>query len=278
MRHASGAALALLVLSAAAIAQSREFSRTVDLDSGGALRIVGTKGSMRITSWDEPRVEIRARIERPEGVDEDYAARVVEATTIEVTGDRRSVRVATDYSRVPVRHGWGNWGDRTVPPVHYEIRAPQKIDLNVDSDRGPATVAGFDGAIDVVLDRGELELRDIAGDLRVEIDRGQRSRINGVRGRLRVEADRTDLVIDAHALDGDSRIEIDRGDVELRVPDAQRLTVRTDISRRGGFHTDFPIQWMSPDPRQSEGRINGGGTELMVESDRATIELRRRRN
>ncbi len=45
------AALALLVLAAPAGAQTSEFSRTVDLDSGGALRVAGTKGSMRITSF-----------------------------------------------------------------------------------------------------------------------------------------------------------------------------------------------------------------------------------
>lgn len=276
MRHAVAAVVALFVASTAA-AQSREFSRTIDLDPGGTLRVVGSIGSMRITSWAQPQVEVRARIDRPREVDEDYATRAVEATTIEVTGDRRAVTVVSDYSQVPVLNAGRRWSDRREPPVHYEIRAPRRISLNIDSDRGPATVSGFEGTLDIVLDRGELELHDVSGDLRVEIDRGERSRIDGVRGSLRVEADRTNLEIDAHALDRDSRIEIDRGEVELRMPEAQRLTVRTDISRRGRFHTDFPIQWTSSDPRRSEGHINGGGAELFVESDRATIELRRRR-
>jgi hypothetical protein len=278
MRSALRVALALFALSTSAAAQSREFSRTVDLDPGGSLRIVGTKGSMRITSWDEPRVEIHARIERPEDVDDDYATRAIEATTIEVTGDRHTVSVLSDYRNVPSRHERGRWDDRAVPPVHYEIRAPRRINLNVDSDRGPVAVSGIEGTADIVVDRGELDVRDVAGDLRVEIDRGEHSRIEGVRGSLRLEADRTNVDVDAHALDRDSRIEIDRGEVELRVPEAQRLTVRTDISRRGKFHTDLPVQWMSSDPRRSEGHINGGGAELFLESDRATIELRRRRD
>jgi hypothetical protein len=186
--------------------------------------------------------------------------------------------VLSDYRNVPSRHERGRWDDRAVPPVHYEIRAPRRINLNVDSDRGPVAVSGIEGTADIVVDRGELDVRDVAGDLRVEIDRGEHSRIEGVRGSLRLEADRTNVDVDAHALDRDSRIEIDRGEVELRVPEAQRLTVRTDISRRGKFHTDLPVQWMSSDPRRSEGHINGGGAELFLESDRATIELRRRRD
>ena len=278
MRPAIGVALVLLLASSAASAQSREFSRTIDLDPGGTLRLHGSKGSMRITSWAEPRVEVRARIERPDEVDAEYAARAVEATRIEVTGDRYSASVVTDYSQVPTLERRGRWGDRREPAVHYEIRAPRKITLNVDSDRGPVAVSGFEGTFDIVVDRGELEVRDLTGDLRLEIDRGERSRIAGMRGSLRLDADRTNLDIDAHALDRDSRIEIDRGELELRIPDAQRLTVRTDISRRGRFHTDLPIQWTSSDMRRSEGHINGGGAELFVESDRARIELRRRKN
>jgi hypothetical protein len=277
MRRLAGAALTFAVLSGALHAQSKEFSHSAELQPGGALRVVGSKGSIRITSWDQPRVEIRARIERPDNVDDDYAARAIEATRIEVSGDRNSLSIVSDYNAVPALREERRWRDRRDPPVHYEIRAPRKLTLTVDSDRGPIAVSGFEGRFDLVVDRGELDLKDLDGDLRIEIDRGDRSRISGVRGSLQLEADRTNLDIDAHALDRDSRIEIDRGEVELFVPGEQRLTVRTDISRRGGFHTDFPIQWTSSDPRRSQGHINGGGAELFVESDRATIELRRRR-
>jgi hypothetical protein len=131
---------------------------------------------------------------------------------------------------------------------------------------------------DGVADRGKLDVRDVAGDLRVDIDRGERSRIAGLRGRIRLEANRTNLEIDASSLDTDSRIEIDRGHVQLSVPKGQQLTVLTDCLRRDRLHTDFPIQWISAEPRQSEGHINGGGAELFVELGRATVDLRRRQN
>lgn len=270
-------AVLLAMLSAApALAQGREFTRTVDLEAGGMLRVEGTKGSMRIASWDRPQVEIRARIEPPARVTAEYAQRAVEATGIEVIGGGRSLSVASNYDNVPSRNRWGSWDDRAVPPVHFEIRAPRNLNLVVDSDRGPVTVSGFTGSLDAVVDRGELDVRDVSGDVRIEIDRGDRSRLQGIRGSLVLEADRTDVRIDAEGLERDSRIEVDRGDIDLRVPEGQRLTVRTDISRRGHFYTDLPIEWSSSDPRRSEGRINGGGAELRLESDRARVELRRR--
>lgn len=279
MDRRSIAACALVIAwSGSAVAQDREFSRTVALDAGGSLRVDGSKGSMRITGWDRPEVEIRARIEAPRGEDAEYARRVVEATRIDVTGQGASVVVATSYEDVPAKEGgWRRGrGDRTVPAVHYEIHAPRRIVLAIDSDRGPADVSGFEGRFDLVVDRGELHVSDVAGELRLEIDRGDSSRIDGFRGSVTIEADRTDLSIDAQALDRDSRIEIDRGDVEVRVPAGQGLTVHTDISRRGDFRTDFPIEWSTSDPRHSQGRINGGGSSLTVESDRAVIALRRR--
>ena len=279
IRRTAAACAVAVACSGAAAAQGREFSQTVALEAGGTLRVTGSKGSMRITGWDRGEVDIRARIEMPEHEDADYGRRAVEATRIDVTAAAGSVTVATSYDDVPRRDrgaSWTRgWGDRTLPDVHYEIRAPRRVALSIDSDRGPAAVSGFEGRFDLVVDRGELQLSDVSGELRLEIDRGDRSRIDRFRGSLAVEADRTDLAIDAVALDRDSRIEADRGDVEVRLPDGSGLTVHTDISRRGDFYTDFPIEWSTSDPRHSEGRINGGGTALTVESDRARIELRR---
>jgi hypothetical protein len=267
---------AVNLASAALRAQDRQFERTVDLQPTGTLRIEGSKGSMRISSWDQPQVEIRARIELPEDVSAEYGQQVVEATEIEVIPSSGSVTVRSNYDNVPARTGIGRWGDKTVPAVHYEVRAPRRIDLQVDSDRGPASIRGFEGTLDIVIDRGELDLQDAAGDVRLNIDRGEHSTLTNVRGSLTIEADRTDLRIDTAALERDSRIEIDRGDIDLRITPDQRLTVRTDVSRRGRFRSDLPIQWMSEDQRRSEGHVNGGGPQLYVESDRATIGLRAR--
>jgi hypothetical protein len=276
LQPASALLVTLAFAGSPVAAQDRQFSRTVDLQPSGSLRVEGDKGSIRISSWEQPRVEIRARIELPDDESADYAQAVVDATEIEVTANSGSVSVRSNYENVPARTGIGRWGDKTVPAVHYEIRAPRRIDLRVDSDRGPATIRGFEGTLDIVIDRGELDLQDASGDLHLNIDRGERSRLTNVRGSLTIEADRTDLRIETAAVERDSRIEIDRGDVDFRIAADQRLTVRTDLSRRGRFRSDLPIQWMSEDERRSEGHVNGGGPQLYVESDRATIGLRAR--
>ena len=167
LRRAISACVLAIACSAVTAAQDREFSRTVPLEPGGSLRVDGSKGSIRITGWDRPEVEIRARIEMPRREDADYARRVVDATRIDVSGQGGSVTVATNYDDVPSKDGRtgrdSGWGDRTVPAVHYEIRAPHRVALAVDSDRGPAAISGFEGPIDLVVDRRGLHLSHVAG-------------------------------------------------------------------------------------------------------------------
>ena len=126
---------AVLALPAVLAAQTRNFDRTLDLDAGASLTLISEKGSVTLTSWDQERIQIHARIEAPDGVSADYAREAVDATEIQVTGDRRSLRIAPDYDKVPYERRWFSGGSRSVPPVHFEITAPRRLDLRLDVDR-----------------------------------------------------------------------------------------------------------------------------------------------
>ncbi|MGD9905322.1 MAG: hypothetical protein AB7U83_17785 [Vicinamibacterales bacterium] len=262
---------AALTAASPATAQERQEARTVALEAGGVLRLDGRKGSVTITGWDRPAVDITARIVAPSHVDAEYGARAVAATAIDIVERGGEVSIRSNYDAVPGRNAV--WTDRAVPAVHYEIRAPRAIRLHVDADRGPVTIAGFDGAVDVKVDRGALDLRDVRGDLTVTIDRGDRSQLADVAGRLHLEADRTHLVVTADQLDDRSRIDIQRGNLDVRLPAGLGLTVQTDVSRRSSVVADFPVQWSGDVPRRATGHINGGGPTLAIESDRGRVHV-----
>ncbi|MGE0364035.1 MAG: hypothetical protein AB7H93_25075 [Vicinamibacterales bacterium] len=254
-----------------AVAQERQEARSVALDAGGVLRLDARKGSVTITGWDRSAVDFKARIVAPSHVDAEYAARALAATAIDVVAQGGEVSIRSNYDAVPSRGT--AWSDRALPAVHYEIRAPRAIRLHVDADRGPVTVAGFEGAVDLKVDRGALDLRDVRGDLTVTIDRGDRSRLADVAGRLRLEADRTSLVVTADQVGDRSRIDIQRGDLELRLPAGQGLTLQTDVSRRSRVVADVPVQWNGDVPRRATGHVNGGGPTLAIESDRGRVHI-----
>ena len=78
-------------------------------------------GSVKLTAWDQNQIEIYARVEPPQDVTSEYAARAVEAAKIEVTGDGRSLTIRSDFSNVPAME-WtaGTWStsSKTKPPFY----------------------------------------------------------------------------------------------------------------------------------------------------------------
>jgi hypothetical protein len=277
---------AALAVPGSAAAQSKEFSRTVSLERGGELILTATKGSVRLTAWDRNEVEVRARIEATEWhALGDHARQSVDATTVDVDATPRSVAVRSNYDGVPSYRRWlGGWS-REIPSIHYVITAPARVSLRLNIDRSDTELRGFEGRLNLDLDRSELTARDLRGSIDLVIDRGGRSELTNVSGTIALDADRTDVWIDAARLEAASRITADRGDIELHIPSSQALGVRADLGRRGTFRSDLAIARTGDLslPRRSrrdsriEGTINGGGPELLVRGDRTTFLLRSRR-
>jgi hypothetical protein len=271
-------ALAVVLTPSLALGQSREFTRTVALEPGGELRLDASKGSVQLSAWNRNEVEVRARIEGSDwlGLDTDYVKAAVEATTVDVVGESSSVWVRSNYDRVPSRWNWLGGSSREIPSVHYTIRAPANVNLRLDIDRSDTELTGFEGRLVIALDRSELHARDLRGTIDLTIDRGGRSRLTNLRGTVLLDADRTDVEIDAARLDAASRIRSDRSDIEVRIPSTQPLRVRADLNRRGSFRSDFALERRGRRETLVEGTINGGGPELTVTGDRTSVLLSKR--
>lgn len=267
--------LVALAVAAPVAAQTRQFDKTVPLPSGGYLSLTATRGSVKLTSWDRNEVEIHARIQAAPGVDADYARQSVDATTVDVSAGSRDVRIRSNYDRVSGTRNWfGVMPWKEVPEIHYDIRAPRKLEIRMDIDRSDTAVRGFDGRFDIVSDRSELNLADLAGRITLEVDRGESSRLENVRGSLRIDGDRTDFDIELAGLDDRSSIETDRGNVRIEVPRSQGLTIDADLTRRTDFDAgNLSVQKRHGDARRFTADVNGGGPTLTVEADRGRIRL-----
>ena len=270
MRRMQPMAVLVLVLSMSVVvsAQERTIERTVALEPGGGLSLDTARGSVRLTTWHEPGVEIRARIEAPRDIDIDHAREIVDATRIEVQVTSAQVQVRTDVS--DLRQWWKHGRRRAMPRVHYEIRLPRETDLELDLDRVDATVGGVEGSIALQLNRTDLEATDLTGSVRIHSDRGN---IEAVRlhGSLHIDVDRGNAAIRDVRIAGDSRVAIDRGDLDLDLVSQQAVTVYADVSRRARVTSDLPGATRHSARRWS---INGGGPELKIAADRGHVRLR----
>lgn len=265
----------LVALSAISLAQSKSFNRAIDFTPGGDLHVNTDVGTVKVTSWDRNQVEVVARIEgrNNESVSADYVRRAVDATTIEMIGGGSNLTIKANYDNVPYESSWGG-RNRVIPRIEWEIRAPRRANIDLDTDRSEAEVRGFEGRHSLKTDRSPLSVEDMSGEIRLEIDRGNTSRFSNVRGSLQIEADRTHLSFDRLQLTGDSRIEIDRGDIEMRMAGSQGFQISMNKERRTSLQSDFPITTNNFSDDRIEGSINGGGPRLAIHADRGKVHLK----
>jgi len=250
--------------------QEREFRRTVDFQSGGQLTIKTDLGSVKLTSWDQNQIEVYARIEPQKDTNPEYAARAVEAAKIEITGNAQSLTIRSDFEDVP-RENYS----RRLPNIHYEIRAPRRLNLTLDADRCKVNAAGFAGKIKFNTDRTTVGASELTGEIEVRMDRGNAT-LSGVQGKFFVQTDRTDTKLEVLRIEGNSQLNIDRGECELRVPDGQGLALKARTGHRQSFQTDFAVATNTFDKERIEGTINGGGPQLVVNTDRGSVRLKRK--
>jgi hypothetical protein len=127
--------------------------------SGLALTVdASPNGGVSVTGWDRDSVAVTVRIQA--NGDDDAAARDI-ARQIRVTNDNGVLRADGPGMR---RHS--NWS------VSFEIMAPRRTDLSLDTENGPLDVDNVMGRIRLSAQNGPLSLQDVAGDVQARAQNG----------------------------------------------------------------------------------------------------------
>ena len=246
---------ALLLLAQAGLAaDSKEFRKVVPLDGGGRLRIDTYKGTIEVRTWNEPRVEIHARIEAdPDGQD---PAAQVERTDIRVTGSDRSVEIESDYSRLKERGLFGIFSTSiTLPYVHYRISMPATARLAIDDYKSDTKIYGL---------RADLALETYKGTVVIEnLDGG--AEIETYKGDVEVQFARFDR----------SSFETYKGDIEITLPASAGFTIEGEMSRRGKVDSEFEMRTHVLGEERLSASVGSGGPGLRFETYKGTIRIRK---
>src|SRR5438132_4880653 len=141
MRTKIAIASLVLILSAALTYGSadKRIHRILDLNSGGHLSLTTHNGTVTITTWNQPRVDIDARIEPG---DSDYPEDV-DKTDVRISGSGSSVSIESDYDRLPWHHSWLGFTDHVLPLIHYTISMPATASLDVNDHNADVRVTGL---------------------------------------------------------------------------------------------------------------------------------------
>jgi hypothetical protein len=251
------AAIAALALAAPALSDSavKEVHRTIPLDRDGTVSLETFKGSIDVTAWDRPEVEIQARIEAdPDGRDQ---AEKVAQTEVSIEGSGRRVRIETDYRRVR-RHGFlGISDDGTMPFARYTIQLPKGARLEIKDYKSESRVSGVTGGLDFDTYKGTVALSGLEGPVRLETYKGE----------VRAEFARF----------AESRFETYKGDIEIALPTGAAFDLDADLGRHGDLVSDFEVAVHSSHDRgKQRGTVHGGGPSLRLETYKGRFEIKQR--
>src|SRR5881392_1834639 len=160
-------AVCLLSIAAAAHAADKRVHKTAQLSANGSVSIDTHNGTVVVTTWNQPTVDVNARIEAGEWSSDDD----VNATQINVTGSGSDVSIESDYTAVGTHFNW--WGiSRNLPLVHYTISVPATARLTINDHNSNVRITGLRNDLRVNSHNGAVELIDHDGAANIETHNG----------------------------------------------------------------------------------------------------------
>ncbi|HWY02859.1 MAG TPA: DUF4097 family beta strand repeat-containing protein [Candidatus Acidoferrum sp.] len=256
-------ATTFLALLSAAPARADEWSKTYNLSGKPELRIETSDANIRVTTWDQNRIEakvITSRYKIGEG-----GIRVEEHQS----GD--SVEIDVHY---PHHNFVVDWGNHRVDVI---IQMPREGRVNLRTGDGKIDIAGLKGEMDLHTGDGSENLEAVDGKLHATTGDGHIT----AQGRFdELELKTGDGHVEVRAAGGSSltagwRLETGDGNVSLEVPG--ELAADVDLHTSDGhIDLDLPIT-TEGQTRQNEvrGKLNGGGSLLTIRTGDGSIHLRK---
>ena len=227
-----------------------EWTHTYPLTAGGELRIVNTNGKIEVEGVDGSTVEVRAeRIAK--GATEEGAKELLPRIVIKEDSKPDRITIETErMSGIMIGAGF---------EVRYHVRAPKSAFINVTNTNGQVTVNGIAGKVVAHTTNGGVKGTNLTGGV------DARSTNGGVS-------------IDMASV-GSERISLEttNGGVTLMLPEKAKATVSASCTNGGisvGSIDNFDVTDKSR--RHLEGRLNGGGAAIELQTTNGGIRLRSR--
>jgi DUF4097 and DUF4098 domain-containing protein YvlB len=127
--------------------------RRYDLKSGGRITLENTRGNIRISSWDQDRVELVA--EKSGDSEED-----MELVPIEIDSRDDELKITSLFPE---------YAPELYVRVNYRLRVPREVDLKlVSTINGEIEISGVSGRANLVTDHGPITVEGFSGILKAE--------------------------------------------------------------------------------------------------------------
>lgn len=238
----------------------KEIKQTAALNADGRVVIDTFKGTIAVIAWDNPTVDIYARIE-PDGSGPHETTKV-QNTEVQINVSAATVAIKSDYQKL---QGWsnGNWGNadenNSLPFIHYTIHMPRTAKLEIKDHKSKIQVTGLRSQCVLNTHKGTVEIAQFDGSLKLNTHKG-------------------DVRVQFAGLSGDSEFETHKGDIEIAFPHGRGFQLDSSLGRHGQLDANFDIQALlskaSRREKEYQGAVNGGGPRLRLRTFKGSFRLR----
>jgi len=232
------------------------FSYDAALATGRTVNIRNVNGAIAVERSTSNRVEIRAEKRWRRGDPDDV--RIVQVAGrdggIMVCALWNDAECTADGIKSTRRN---SWNDRNDVSVHFTLRVPDGVHVNVNTVNGGIVVERVSGMVDAVTVNGSIDARSSDGPVHARTVNGS---INAAMGSLGSD---------------DLRYETVNGAITLELPSS--INADLDISTvNGSVNTDFPVTVQGAISRKRlRGTIGAGGRSLKASTVNGSVSLRR---
>ncbi len=239
----------LAVLLTAAVSASakvtEKFSQTYPLAANGRIHLENVNGFVEIIAWDKAEVALEAE----KGArDQDALARI--HLKIEADADRLQIKTELEKR-------WKLW-DHANAYVNYKLHVPAGVSLDkIDVVNAGIRVEGVKGYVNLDTVNGAIVAKGLAG-------RGRFDTVNGS-----IDVTYSDLT-------GVAGISLDttNGGCTLTLPADAAFRLDADTVN-GHVSCDFPITLEKSGKHALRGTVNGGGTEVKLDTVNGSLRVER---
>jgi len=246
----------------------REFHESFDVSEGMRLRLTHGDGDVVVEPWDRDVLDVRVYYRsdvrsfglgvRDPDFTVDFAQRGDEIVVTGRETGRSGIVIGFHSSR---RYQYT-----------YTIKAPSYLELDLVGDDGDVRISGWQGNIEISLDDGDVDLKDLRAErVVIEIEDGEVT-ARGLDGEFFLTGDDGDLLLTESKI-GWARIRVEDGDVEITKSEGD-----FDLVLEDGDVRLRAVKAGNLDIRSSDGDIFvdlllGDPPDINLETDDGRVEL-----
>jgi hypothetical protein len=228
-------------------AEAREtWTRTYTLDAGGRFELQNVNGAIAIEASRDGRVHVRA----------DRIARSgTEAAARELLGRLEIVETVEPALRLETRAPRRGLLERGATEVRYVVEVPEAVAVRVRNTNGRITLA------------------DLAGRVVADTTNGGVSGL-GLRGPVEASTTNGGIEMDLAAVAAEGvTLETTNGGIRLALPSDARADISARVTNGGIDSGRLAVEALEMSRRRLEGRLNGGGPAIRLETTNGGIRL-----